>query len=101
MGRPSRFQAAKPGSHVAPPAAERHHRGCAAWEVVCPDGRVRDYPYHNLGDAESTARLATERQCRLWPEPSPIELEQPPCPEGEHKVRPIMLHHADLQHGLA
>lgn len=63
---------------------------CTGYEVVCPDGRVRDYPYHNLGDAESTARLATERQCRLYPEPSPLELSCPPCPEGLHVVRPVV-----------
>lgn len=63
---------------------------CTGYEVVCPDGRVRDYPYHNLGDAESTARLATKRQCRLYPEPSPLELSQPPCPEGEHVVRVVV-----------
>lgn len=60
------------------------------WEVVCPDGRVRSYPYHNFGDAESDAQLRTEERCSLWPEPSPIELSQPPCPEGKHEVRPIV-----------
>lgn len=60
---------------------------CTGYEVVCPDGRVRHYPFHNRGDAESTARLAGKRRCRLWPDPSPLELSQPPCPEGEHTVR--------------
>ncbi len=62
---------------------------CAGWEVVCPDGRVRDYPYHNEGDAESMARAMTKRQCRIWKEADPIELSQPPCPEGKHTVRAI------------
>lgn len=61
------------------------------WEVVCPDGRVRGYPYINYGDAESAARIKTERgKCRLYPKPSPIELSQPPCPLGEHTVRPCV-----------
>lgn len=78
-------------------SAAREAKGgtCAGWEVVCPDGRVRSYPYHNYDDAESMARLATRRQCRLWPEPSPIELEQPACPEGVHTVRPIVFVHVD------
>lgn len=63
---------------------------CTGYEVVCPDGCVRHYPFHNEGDAESTARLASERRCRLWPKPSPLELSQPPCPEGHHVVRPMV-----------
>lgn len=43
------------------------------------------------------ARLAKERRCRLYPEPSPIELSQPPCPEGEHVVRPIVFDHAAVE----
>lgn len=82
-------------SRGAPPAPTRHT--CAGWEVVCPDGRVRHYPFHNFGDAESMARLAKERRCRLYPEPSPIELSQPPCPEGEHVVRPIVFDHAAVE----
>ena len=62
----------------------------SGWEIVCPDGRVRSYPYHNFGDAEFDAQLRTEERCQLWPEPSPIALSQPPCPEGEHTVRPIV-----------
>jgi len=72
---------------------------CGGWEVVCPDGRVRHNPYHNLGDAESTAEIASrfafgelgpeERAgCRMWPEPSRVELASPPCSGGLHTVRP-------------
>ena len=75
--------------------------GCAGWEVRCPDDRVRHYPFHNLGDAESTARLASKRRCRLWPKPSPLELDQPPCPEGEHTVVPILVHHTKAERGEA
>lgn len=62
---------------------------CGGWEAVCPDGRVRHNPFHNKGDAESMAKLATQRRCRLWPEPSELETKQPPCPEGKHEVRLI------------
>lgn len=62
---------------------------CAGWEIVCPDGRVRDYPYHNHDDAEDMAHHMSARRCRLYPKPSPIELSQPPCPEGLHTIRPI------------
>ncbi len=80
---------------------------CCSWEVVCPDGRVRHYPYHNLGDAESTARIASKSGvapgervgCRMWPEPSPLEAAQPPCPGGSHTVRPIHLGQAKAQRG--
>lgn len=68
---------------------------CAGWEVVCPDGKVRGYPFHNEGDAESWARLKTERQCLLYPKPSPHDLEEPRCPEGHHTYRAIVFSHAD------
>lgn len=67
------------------------------FEVVCPDGRVRHYPYHNEGDAQCDAEVFTERKCQLYPEPSPLELEQTPCPEGVHTVRAITM--ACPEHG--
>lgn len=66
---------------------------CSGYEVVCPDGRVRHY--HNLGDAEGDARIYSERKCQAWPKPSRLELSQPPCPEGEHTVRPIVFQHGE------
>ncbi len=56
------------------------------YEIVCPDAKVRHYPYTNLGDAEAMASRATRKSCRIWPNPSPLELSLPPCPGGEHKV---------------
>jgi hypothetical protein len=62
------------------------------WEVVCPDGEMRHYPYHNLGDAESHARFASDpkwfakRRCRLAPKPSSKEVSMSPCPGGRHVV---------------
>lgn len=61
--------------------------------VVCPDGLVRHLPYHNLGDAESHARRASDpewfakRGCRLAPKPSILENAMTPCPGGKHDVR--------------
>lgn len=60
-----------------------------SWEVVCPDGRVRDYPYTNEGDAESMAQAKGRYRCQCYPEPGEIETSQPPCPEGEHAIRRV------------
>jgi hypothetical protein len=63
---------------------------CPGWEIVCPDGLIRDYPYHNREDAEDMAEVMTTKRCNgLWPKPGRLELEQPPCPEGKHVVRAI------------
>ena len=65
----------------------------AGWEILCPDGFVRDYPYHNRGNAESMADLSSKsikKACRLYPKRSPIELALPPCPGGKHIVRAIV-----------
>lgn len=52
------------------------------WEVVCPDGCVRLYPYHNEGDAKCDAEILTQRGCAK----DPIG-KQPQCPGGLHTVR--------------
>ena len=57
------------------------------WEIVCPDGRVRDYPYMNYGDARAMAAEMSRERCSLWEDPSLIQTSQPPCPEGRHIVR--------------
>ncbi len=71
---------------------------CSGWNVVCPDGMKRHFPYHNLGDAESHAKFASDPKwiakrgsCRLAPKPSKYELSFPPCPGGKHEVEPIMM----------
>jgi hypothetical protein len=80
---------------------------CAGWEVVCPDGRVRHLPYHNLGDARSHARFASrpdwfaKRGCRLAPNPGRLEQSQPPCSGGEHTVRPVVVQHVGDETGEA
>lgn len=82
-----------------PSRQEETDTDCAGWEVVCPDGRVRHLPYHNLGDAQSHARFASrsdwfaKRGCRLAPKPGQLERSQPPCSGGAHAVRPIAVLH--------
>lgn len=56
-------------------------------DIVCPDGRVRHFPYFNAVDAASDARMASERGCQFYPEPSRLERDAGPCPGGEHSVR--------------
>lgn len=72
---------------------------CAGYEVVCPDGLIRHYPYHNRGDAEAHARKASDpkwfakRGCRLAPNPAKLELSMPPCSGGHHEIIPIPIVH--------
>ena len=65
---------------------------CYGWEIVCPDGKVRHYPFHDEDDAKAEAMLASSQRCRLWSAPSDLETSQPPCPEGEHTVRLVEMH---------
>ena len=60
----------------------------SGFELVCPDGLVRHFPYVNQLDAESDARFAQHRGCRFYDTPSRLEREAGPCPGGEHAVRP-------------
>lgn len=78
------------------------------WEVVCPDGRVRYLPYHNAGDAEGHARLASDEarfvrrdNCRLAPKPGTLERAQPPCRGGVHTTRPVLLARTHAARGEA
>lgn len=79
---------------------------CSGWEIVCPDGRVRHYPYHNREDAEDTAleaeaRRASTARCSFWDQPSDLELSQPQCPGGSHVVRLIPMQHITACRGSA
>lgn len=59
------------------------------YEVVCPDGRVRRYPYHNEGDATCDAEVMSEDpRCRCIPGEKFV-LAYGECPQGLHAVRPI------------
>lgn len=66
-------------------------RSRLGYEIVCPDGRVRRYPYHNQGDALSDAKHVTHRGCLrmggVFETPSELETSLPDCPGGEHTVR--------------
>ncbi len=57
------------------------------WEIVCPDDRVRHYPYRDIEDAQEDA-ISAAKDCRLgYEEPSALELSMPACPGGVHMVR--------------
>jgi len=73
---------------------------CAGWEIVCPDGRVRRYPFHNLDDAEDAAEHCAER-CDPFKVPSELMTSQPPCPHGTHTVRPIVMQDRTSARGQA
>lgn len=66
---------------------------CKGFEVVCPDGLVRYWPYHSMGDAGQHARSASDlawfriHGCRPAPKASALERSLPPCPGGKHRVR--------------
>ena len=66
---------------------------CSGYEIVCPDGQTRHYPYHNLGDAECDAGSYTARGCARWKKGVRSLIAE--CPQGEHTVRPIMFQHGD------
>lgn len=73
---------------------------CSGWEVVCPDGRVRHYPYHNQDDAQCDADGYSEEGCQgHYRHPNPLQLQNPPCPEGPHTVRPIGFAHGSGHRG--
>ena len=61
---------------------------CDGYEVVCLDGIVRMYPFHNRGDAASAARIATSRG-KHGPKSSSLELAHPLCTGGHHAIRTI------------
>jgi hypothetical protein len=71
---------------------------CAGWEIVCPDGRVRHYPFHNLDDAEDAAGHCAKR-CDPYKIPSDLMTSQPPCPHGTHTVRPVVMQDKALSRG--
>lgn len=50
----------------------------SGWEIICPDGVRRHYPYGNFGDAEFDASLYQDKPERCVG-----------CPGGAHTVEPI------------
>ena len=57
-----------------------------AWEVVCPDGGVRHFPYADKNDAEYDATLCAEEGCQIFPESQWLEPRRPPCSGGRHRI---------------
>jgi hypothetical protein len=86
------------------PARRPAERGagalCTGWEIVCPDGRVRHYPFHNFDDAEDAAEHCAKR-CDPFRVPSELMASQPPCPHGPHAVRPILMQDKASSRGQA
>lgn len=63
---------------------------CHGWEIVCPDGKVRHYPYHNEGDAECDAAVFTESVCD---DLDAVFAALGPCPNGTHTHRAVSFTH--------
>ena len=60
------------------------------WEVVCPDGTVRHFPYHNYGDADCDADCFSNRLVVCVG-----------CPGGVHTVRPVVFDDTPSERGRA
>lgn len=60
-----------------------------SWEIVCPDGNVRHYPYIDRGRAEWDAQVA-EDDCQFlgYSQESVLWKYLPTCFGGRHTVRP-------------
>lgn len=57
------------------------------YEIVCPDGSMRHYPYHHLGDATCDADVWSEGDGRcVCDDEFTVSLGS--CPGGAHTVRP-------------
>jgi len=65
------------------------------WELVCPDGGVRHFPYANKLDAEYDATLCADEGCQIFPESFSLEAARPPCVGGPHRVVPAGEIHRD------
>lgn len=61
-------------------------RGEITWEIVCPDGGVRHFPYSSKDDAKYDATLCTAEGCQIFPESQWLQGAQPPCSGGPHRI---------------
>ena len=66
-------------------------RLATGWEVICPDGRVRHYPYLSREHAEAEAGRLDHACGNTRARPTALETSQPPCPGGRHVARPAEL----------
>lgn len=60
------------------------------YQVICPDGHVRHYPYLNREDAAFDCKVF-DRCCQRFKEPNALERELPPCNGKPHSVVPEYL----------
>lgn len=68
------------------PANKPSPRTTVSWELVCPDGGVRHFPYSSKDDAEYDATLCSEESCQIFPESQLLEAKRPPCVGGPHRI---------------
>ncbi len=61
------------------------------FQIRCPDGKLRHFPYANRDDAEADARLHEERGCARRVK-GPVRgkpfRQITDCPQGVHTVEP-------------
>jgi hypothetical protein len=57
------------------------------WQIICPDGLVRHFPYVSQEAAEVDADCCSKLGCRMTPKMNPLEVAHPPCPRGVHTIR--------------
>lgn len=55
------------------------------FEIICPDGKARHFPYHNREDADEDAVIAA-KDCSLGYE-IPLDHGLGQCPGGTHVVQ--------------
>lgn len=64
------------------------------YKIVCPDGKVRHYPYGNRGDADFDAKHSTVKGCTKTERQQQYMADAIRalglCPEGGHVVEPHM-----------
>lgn len=70
---------------VSPPSAPSR-RNASGWEIVCPDGGLRHFPYATRDDAEFDATLCAEEGCQIFPESTWLEPRRPTCMGGPHRI---------------
>lgn len=68
------------------PPSGPSRRTAVAWEIVCPDGGVRHFPYASKDDAEYDATLCSEEGCQIFPESYWLESARPACAGGVHRI---------------
>lgn len=60
----------------------------SGYEVICPDGKARHYPYFNEGDANFEAEHIIKNGCSSLNDP--VRTIKTVCPGGTHTVRPLV-----------